>query len=75
MADIKAIAQRVDAMKHRAADRDNSMAKILMVRKGEMANVFPDMFPADLPHAVVIMAMPISISKFSVPPRSFPVAF
>ena len=53
MADIKAIAQRVDAMKHRAADRDNSMAKILMVRKGEMANVFPDMFPSDLPHAMV----------------------
>jgi hypothetical protein len=53
MADIKAIAQRVDAMKHRAADRDNSMGKILMVRKGEMANVFPDMFPSDLPHAMV----------------------
>lgn len=53
MAEIKTIAQRVEAMKHRAAERDNNMGKILLVRKGEMASVFPDMFPSDLPHAMV----------------------
>jgi len=53
MADIKTIARRVDAMKHRAAERDGKMASILAVRKGRMADVFPDMFPTDMPHAMV----------------------
>lgn len=53
MADIKTIARRVDAMKHRAAERDNNMANILSVRKGRMAEVFPDMFPTDMPNAMV----------------------
>jgi hypothetical protein len=53
MADMKTIARRVDAMKHRAAERDGKMASILAVRKGQMAQVFPDMFPSDMPHAMV----------------------
>ena len=53
MADIKTIARRVDAMKHRAAERDSNMANILSVRKGRMAEVFPDMFPTDMPNAMV----------------------
>ena len=53
MAYIDTIARRVDAMKHRAADRDNNMANVLAVRKGDMAQVFPDMFPSDMPHAMV----------------------
>jgi hypothetical protein len=53
MADIKTIARRVDAMKHRAVERDGKMASILAVRKGQMAQVFPDMFPTDMPHAMV----------------------
>jgi hypothetical protein len=53
MADIKIIARRVDAMKHRAVERDGKMASILAVRKGQMAQVFPDMFPTDMPHAMV----------------------
>jgi hypothetical protein len=53
MADIKTIARRVDAMKHRAYERDLQMSNILSVRKGKMAEVFPDMFPADMPSAMV----------------------
>ena len=53
MADIKTIARRVDAMKHRAWERDIQMSNILSVRKGKMAEVFPDMFPADMPSAMV----------------------
>lgn len=53
MADIKTIARRVDAMKHRAAERDGKMSNILAVRKGEMAQIFPEMFPTDMPHAMV----------------------
>jgi hypothetical protein len=53
MADIKTIARRVDAMRHRAAERDTQMGNILSVRKGKMAEVFPDMFPADMPSAMV----------------------
>ena len=53
MADIKTIARRVDAMKHRAGERDVRMANILAVRKGRISDVFPDMFPTDMPHAMV----------------------
>jgi hypothetical protein len=53
MAYIDTIARRVDAMKHRAAERDYNMANVLAVRRGEMAQVFPDMFPTDMPHAMV----------------------
>ena len=53
MADIKTIARRVDAMKHRAWERDVQMSNILSVRKGKMAEVFPDMFPADMPSAMI----------------------
>lgn len=53
MAYIDTVARRVDAMKHRAVERDNNMANILAVRKGDLAQVFPDMFPVDMPHAMV----------------------
>ena len=53
MADIKTIARRVDAMKHRAWERDVQMGNILSVRKGKMAEVFPDMFPTDMPNAMI----------------------
>jgi hypothetical protein len=53
MADIKTIARRVDAMKHRAYERDVQMGNILSVRKGKMAEVFPDMFPTDMPNAMI----------------------
>ena len=45
MADMKVIARRVEAMKHRAMDRDANMKRILAVRKGELSSVFAEMFP------------------------------
>jgi len=53
MADIKIIARRVEAMKHRAAERDSNMANILAVRQGKMVQVFPDLFPEGMDHAMV----------------------
>ena len=53
MADIKIIARRVEAMKHRAAERDNNMASILAVRQGKMVEVFPDLFPEGMDKAMV----------------------
>jgi len=53
MADIKIIARRVEAMKHRAAERDGNMANILAVRQGKMVEVFPDLFPEGMDKAMV----------------------
>jgi hypothetical protein len=40
-------------MKHRAAERDSNMANILAVRQGKMVQVFPDLFPEGMDHAMV----------------------
>ena len=53
MADIKLIARRVESMKHRAYERDTQMANILAVRQGKMVEIFPDMFPEGMSHAMV----------------------
>ena len=45
MAEMKVIARRVEAMKHRAAERDSNMKRILAVRKGELTSVFAELFP------------------------------
>lgn len=50
--DKNGIARRVDAMKQRASERDDRMANVLAVRKGNIVDVFPDMFPEDVPHAM-----------------------
>lgn len=50
--DKNGIARRVDAMKQRSAERDARMANVLAVRKGNIVDVFPDMFPEDVPHAM-----------------------
>ena len=39
------ITQKVDSLKRRNAARDARMSDILAVRQGNMASVFPDMFP------------------------------
>jgi hypothetical protein len=36
MSDINVIARRVDAMKHRAVERDAQMANVLSVRQGAL---------------------------------------
>ena len=53
MADIKLIARRVEAMKHRAYERDTQMANVLAVRQGKMVEIFPDMFPEGMSNAMV----------------------
>jgi hypothetical protein len=35
------------------AERDIRMEQIQAVRKGNMADVFPDMFPSDMPHSMI----------------------
>lgn len=53
MADIKVIARRVEAMKHRATERDANMKRILAVRKGELTAVFSELFPDGLSSPMV----------------------
>ena len=53
MSDINVIARRVDAMKHRAVERDAQMANVLSVRQGRMLDIYPDLFPEGMPHAMV----------------------
>jgi hypothetical protein len=52
-ADIETIAKRVDNLKQRYADRDIRMQQIQDVRKGNMVDVFPELFPEGMPHAMV----------------------
>lgn len=42
---IEQIAYKVDGLKRRYVARDSRMADVLAVRQGNMAGVFPDMFP------------------------------
>jgi hypothetical protein len=53
MSDINVIARRVDAMKHRAVERDAQMQNVLAVRQGRMVEIYPDLFPEGMPHAMV----------------------
>jgi hypothetical protein len=53
MADIKIIARRVEAMKHRAYERDVQMGNVLSVRQGKMVEIYPDLFPEGMPHSMV----------------------
>ena len=47
--DIDTIAKRVDNLKQRHAERDIRMEQIQAVRKGNMADVFPELFPELFP--------------------------
>jgi hypothetical protein len=53
VADIDTIAKRVDNLKQRHAERDIRMEQIQAVRKGNMVDVFPEMFPEGMPHSMV----------------------
>ena len=53
VADIDTIAKRVDNLKMRHAERDARMQQIQAVRKGNMVDVFPEMFPEGMPHSMV----------------------
>ncbi len=43
--EVRQIADKVEALKRRNADRDTRMANVLSVRRGQISNVYPDFFP------------------------------
>ena len=51
--DIERIAERVDNLKNLHSERDFRMSQIQAVRKGQLANIFPDMFPEGLPYSMI----------------------
>jgi len=50
---IDQIAARVDALKHRAAERDARAGDVLAVRQGRITEVYPDFFPEGVDANVV----------------------
>lgn len=65
MAEMKVIARRVEAMKRRAANRDNTMKLMLGVRRGELAEFFADYFPDGQDKAMVANFIDISARDLS----------
>lgn len=53
MLNIDNIARRVDNLKIRHANRDARMKDILDVRKGNMVDIFPDLFPDGQSHPMI----------------------
>ena len=51
--DIHSIARRVDNIKMRNSDRDARMSDILAVRKGDMGEIYPDLFPEGMDKSMV----------------------
>jgi hypothetical protein len=51
--DIERIAKRVENLKRLHSERDFRMAQIQAVRKGQIASIFPDLFPEGLPYSMV----------------------
>ncbi len=50
---IEQIAARVESLRYRAMDRDSRHEKVLAVRRGEIASVYPDFFPEGVDANVV----------------------
>jgi hypothetical protein len=50
---VKQIAERVEALKNKYAERDNRMQTVLAVREGNMASVGIDFFPEGMDHPMV----------------------
>lgn len=53
MLSVEQIAARVDALKHRAAERDGRANDVLAVRQGRITEVYPDFFPEGVDANVV----------------------
>jgi hypothetical protein len=53
MANIDSIARRVDNLKVRHAARDARMQDVMAVRKGNMTQLFPDLFPDGMQHPMI----------------------
>jgi hypothetical protein len=50
---VQQISDKVEALKRRNQDRDNRMANVLSVRRGDLQSVFPDFFPEGMPSSMV----------------------
>jgi hypothetical protein len=65
---------RVSALKYKSQERDARMGQILDVRKGNLADVYPDMFPPDVPKPMVANFVDIAardIAELLAPLPSF----
>jgi hypothetical protein len=51
--EVRQIADKVEALKRRYADRDSRMANVLSVRRGQLSDVFPDFFPEGMPSPMI----------------------
>lgn len=51
--EVRQIADKVEALKRRYSERDMRMGNVLSVRRGELANVFPDFFPEGMPSPMI----------------------
>jgi len=51
--EVRQIADKVEALKRRNADRDTRMANVLSVRRGQISNVYPDFFPEGMTQPMI----------------------
>lgn len=50
---VQQIADKVEALKRRYAERDTRMGNVLAVRRGMMESIFPDFFPEGMPAPMI----------------------
>jgi hypothetical protein len=50
---VQQVANKVEALKRRYAERDGRMANVLAVRKGHIESVFPDFFPEGMAQPMI----------------------
>lgn len=51
--EVQQIADKVEALKRRNAERDTRMANVLSVRRGQISNVYPDFFPEGMSQPMI----------------------
>jgi len=51
--EVRQIADKVEALKRRNAERDTRMANVLSVRRGQISNVYPDFFPEGMTQPMI----------------------
>lgn len=71
---INEIADRVEALKSRYMERDMRMRDVLKVRKGNLAEVYPDFFPEGMPQTMIANFIDVAardISEVLAPLPSF----
>lgn len=71
---ITQIANKVEALKRRNASRDSRMGDVLEVRRGNLVNVFPEMFPEGATKAMIANFVDVAardVSEVLAPLPSF----